>query len=208
MPWSVPKIWSGGDCFILGGGPSLKLSDVEMLKGRHVIAVNNAYQIAPWADFCFFMDSGWFREHRERLKDFGGIKVSIAHNVEAHGVKEMVRGKREGLSVDPKTLNHGHNSGHSAVNLAILLGAKTIVLLGFDMKVVDGKHNWHAGHARKMRTEVYEEDYLKCFATIVKPLEQLNAQVLNTVKDSALTCFPFIDLGDYLRNGGRYHEQN
>ena len=54
--WTAPRIWDGGECFILGGGPSLAAVDVGQLRGRRVIAVNQAYKLGDWIDVLFFGD--------------------------------------------------------------------------------------------------------------------------------------------------------
>lgn len=54
--WKAPSMWDGGQCFILGGGPSLTVEQVESLRGRRVIAVNQAYKLGDWIDVLFFGD--------------------------------------------------------------------------------------------------------------------------------------------------------
>ena len=61
--------WSGGTAVLLGGGPSLTLGQVEKVRAAreagavHVIAVNDAYRLAPFADVCYFADSEWWGWH-------------------------------------------------------------------------------------------------------------------------------------------------
>ncbi len=102
MGWRVPKIWQGGRCFVIGGGPSIleqfrvpadladlirnpaerdygpwSLSELmSPIHGEHCIAVNNAYLIGDWIDSLFFGDSNWFIHHRHKLAQWPGIKVS------------------------------------------------------------------------------------------------------------------------------------
>jgi len=54
--WTAPRIWDGGECFILGGGPSLRVEQVSSLQGHRVIAVNQAYKLGNWIDVLFFGD--------------------------------------------------------------------------------------------------------------------------------------------------------
>ena len=85
----LPKIWEGQTVFILGGGPSLNDVDLNLIKDRRVIGVNNAYgypvieegktvryEVRDWVDLCWFSDSGWFNNHRKYLELFPGL---IAH---------------------------------------------------------------------------------------------------------------------------------
>lgn len=101
MTWTVPRIWEGGRCIIIGGGPSMlsqfnispelvaRVRDrsdptgpdayssyMEPIHGEHVIGVNDAYLIGTWIDVCHFGDGGWYRVHRERLAAWPNLKVT------------------------------------------------------------------------------------------------------------------------------------
>ena len=54
--WTAPRMWDGGECFLLGGGPSLHEVDVNRLRGRRVIAINQGYKLGDWIDVLFFGD--------------------------------------------------------------------------------------------------------------------------------------------------------
>ena len=54
--WNPPQIWKDQTAFILGGGPSLKDADLDLIHDRRVIGVNNAYQLGSWVDVCWFGD--------------------------------------------------------------------------------------------------------------------------------------------------------
>mgnify|MGYP001617909464 CR=1 FL=1 len=62
MFWRVEEEWRGQTAAILGGGPSLTLGQCETVRvaGCRVIAVNNAYELAPWADILYFADRHWW----------------------------------------------------------------------------------------------------------------------------------------------------
>lgn len=99
--WQIPKIWNDGECWIIGGGPSitqqfhipeevvtavrekrLPLSTyspyMESIHSKHVIGVNMAFQFGDWVDFCFFGDDGWYKDNRVALAHFTGVRVSCA----------------------------------------------------------------------------------------------------------------------------------
>lgn len=99
MIWSVPAIWEDGECWIIGGGPSIwevfsvpiairekvvkgitpfsSLSPyMEVIRSRHVIGINNAYMLGVWVDVLFFGDSSWYLKHRNALAGWPGIKVT------------------------------------------------------------------------------------------------------------------------------------
>ena len=86
-------------------------------------------------------------------------------------------------------LGCGGNSGFTAVNLADVLGARTIYLLGFDMRGgADGRQaNWHDGYpGPQQRAGVY--DKMRAAFNRVKP--SIRANVVNLNPNSALSCFP------------------
>ena len=186
VSWRAPLLWPGNTCFLLGGGPSLKDVDVSKLKGKRVIAINNAYKLAPWADVCFFMDSGWFRQHRKGLREFTGLKITLASAIKDKTIKQMGRGAKSGLHPDNRMLNHGGNAGHCSINLAVHFGATRICLLGFDMKMDKKEHNWHREHERNMDDTIYEDNYLQSMATLPKAIEDRSIQILNLTKRSEL----------------------
>lgn len=211
--WTIPKLWPGSDCYIIGGGPSLQLFDIERLRGKRVIVVNNAYKEAYWADVCFFGDCRWFNLHQKALLEFGGLKVTTCKNiVEKPGILAIHRkfkptGK---LSRNPQFVVWNTSSGACAMNLATLFGVKRIVLLGFDMRVwsevelqelkkqcklksTPDYNNWHSDHpdSNNPRKNPYGR-FLRPFPSIAKELEDLNVECLNATPGSALDVFPRI----------------
>ena len=196
MSWRVPKIWNDKTtCYVIGGGPSLKNIDLSILKHKHIIAVNNSYQLVPWADFLFFMDKEWITQHSEQLRRFNGIISTILLEHEKYsqglrGIKVIKRGQRDGFSTSNRVVNHGGNSGFCAINLAGLLGAGRIILVGFDMRVVNGQHNYHTEHYRRINNDIYETEYIKPFSTLS------GISILNATPNSAIKCFEFVSLED------------
>ena len=67
-------------------------------------------------------------------------------------------GHGTGLSLDPDKLVTGHNSGFQALNLAVLAGARRILLLGYDGKAgQDGRTHWSGGHPRPTAAGAWEQ---------------------------------------------------
>ena len=200
MIWTIPKIWNG-DCFILGGGPSLKDFDVDRLKEKRVVAVNNSYSIAPWADVCYFMDAIWYEWHKkELLKNYHGILITTAKQQKNNpNVMFLERGpSRLGLAAEPHRLVRGTNAGYGAIGVAVHLGAKRIFLLGYDMRVVEGKHNWHEEHKRDVPTQVYKNQFMGGYLSLPTPLEERKIEVFNATPGSLLDVFPKVDIEEIL----------
>ena len=189
--WTVPKMWPGNTCYILGGGPSLKSIDVNRLRGSRVIAVNNAYQLADWIDVLFFGDHRWFWAHRNKFADFGGLKVT---RNEGHAKWPGVLaanyvGDPYGISTDPSVLRWNRSSGACAINLAAHFGVKRIILLGFDMRMIGKRHNWHQDHTETRSAALYRE-FMTVFPAIKADLDTLGIECINATPGSSLTVFP------------------
>src|SRR5690606_38995743 len=153
-PWTVPAgAWDRQAAFILGGGPSLKGFDVERLRGRgKVIAVNNAgLDLCPWANVLFWADTRWLDWNHDRLHLHTGewkVTRKQPHIPLDSDVKYLAH-KPFRLTHWPDRLG-GRCGGSSAINLAYLLGANPIILLGFDMRDMPmdrwKEGNWHDRH--------------------------------------------------------------
>lgn len=196
MSPAVPRQWPGETFVILGGGPSLTKADVAFCRGKaRVIAIKQALHLAPWADVLYFCDRKILEfpgheseQMRAAVKAFQGLAFTLDHF--AHPFATVLqRGHETGLSLDPTRLNTGGNSGYQAVNLAVLLGAAKIVLVGFDMKDRAGVDHWFGSHPWKNRPNY--RHFLERWPSLVIPLCVAGVQVVNTTKDSALTCFPY-----------------
>jgi len=194
--WTPPPIWPQGTAHILGGGPSLlkTIPNLELLRGRHVIAINDAFRLAQW-EVMFFGDARWLAwKHNSRdLRFFRGLKVTTCNTIQYPGVKIVRRGDSRTFSRLADHLMWGASSGATAIDLAIHFGATTIYLFGYDMRPVDGRKNFHANHERDVPDSVYEDRYLGKFAQMRKDADEMGVKIYNCTPDSALVDFEFRD---------------
>lgn len=231
-PWSIPKIWDDETVFIIGGGPSLLNMDLEGLKDRRVIGVNNSYgdrlsysgvagdsQYMPrdWVDICWFGDKRWFFWHKKCLKYFGGLIATCGEKLKDPMVLSITRGKSMGIDPDPRRVSWNKSSGGSAINFAYHLGAKRIVLVGFDMRpldiseIINNKEvsylqsyfrkggqikNYHPDHPSPNK-DPYER-FLKAFHFIRKDARKLGVEIINATPGSALSLFPIVPLEELI----------
>ena len=132
---TVPRSFPGETIVCLGSGPSLTADDVAYCRGRaRVIAVKDAITMAPWADVlyaCGLDVSGWWRHMGPRLTDFAGLRYTLDRAAASWAQVLELTGET-GIETTPTGLRSGYNSGAQAINLAVHLGARTIVLLGYD----------------------------------------------------------------------------
>lgn len=223
--------WNGRTVAILAGGPSLQREhfarvrlerDADRLR---VIAINDSYLLAPWADVHYAADAKWHRWHtqgidkpllglraediRTRWAAFMGQKCTIETSVtDAQGkplrvcdIPDSVHAMRcvhgFGLSVNPEFLVTGKHGGFQALNLATLAGASRVLLLGVDAKMINGLRHWHGEHPTSNGEKVYAE-MKDSFAKAADDLKKAGVEVINCSLTSAIDAFPRVALEEAL----------
>lgn len=175
-------------CFVLGSGPSLDRETVARLEGRHVIAVNNSYQLAPFADL-FFNDDNWFQNHRADIEGLRGRVFSTSYKAAQECAKvQYVSAEFRDEFPAPGIIRNGKCSGQKAIGLAVSLGARRIVLLGFDMREVDGRTHFHDEYRNEPSR--YSDYFIPHFAGWRESAARIGVSIVNATPKSALTEFP------------------
>lgn len=198
----VPRCFPGDTIVILGGGPSLTQAEVDRCRGKaRVIAIKEQIRLAPWADVFYAPDKKFFNYHGEEVINFPGLKFTLDHMVGDDTAVHLQIGDREGLSLDPTTLNTGYDSGYQCINLAVLLGAARVVLLGYDMQPgpngeSHGSHIPGGEHVWGTKPPFYF--MLPMYPSLVEPLKQAGVEVINCSPVTALDVFPRQSLADAL----------
>lgn len=158
----------------LGSGPSLTEADCGHVQasGAFSIAVNSTIDAAPWASAVYAMDSAWWRANYRKAMVFRGAKFSSRT---IPGVKKV-------------WINQG-NSGAGAIQLAINLGAKKIILLGYDCSVKNGSH-WHGDHDKTKNPDSSKCDkWQDQFASVAALAEESGVDVINCSRHTELRAF-------------------
>jgi hypothetical protein len=168
--------------------------DADYVRGRAdaVIAINETYKLAPWADVLYASDGHKWWQWRNGVPEFKGLKYSAHEKSWLVGVPALRGTGDSGLELDPSAIRTGKNSAYAAINVAVHLGASLIVLLGVDMKHgPGGKRHWHPD---KEQGIVWPGPALllcpPLFETLVEPLKAIGVEVLNCTRDTALRAFP------------------
>lgn len=195
--WTVPRIWPDSTVYILGGGPGLSKVSLSLIRDKRIIGVNNAYQFGDWVDVCWFGDASWYKKHITGLVNFAGLRVHSCNSyAERPGTHRLARGKPYGIETRREYISWNNNSGASAINLAYHFGVKKIVLIGFDMRTIDGKNNWHDDHGSRPKDWNPYPRFMQGWKRIAQDARQLGLEILNATPDSALTVFPIVKLED------------
>lgn len=179
--------WTGETCLIVASGPSAKEVPLDLARGRvKAIAINESWQLAPWADVLWGVDRGWWKL-RNGVPAFGGLKIGWGTNLP--DIKHVEMGEPHTISTR-KGYVAKSNSGMGAINLAVGFGAKKIILVGYDCRVSDGVH-WHGRHPQLSNpSEVVAKRWATRLDNQAEMLRHLGVQVINCSKDSAITKFP------------------
>jgi hypothetical protein len=110
-------------CILMAPGPSMSVELANLylraFPGFVFGAINNCFELAPWADFLAANDLNWWKRHPEAY-GFAGTKFSTN---QLKGVRRIKTGG----------INTASNSGVMALEAARLEGIREIFLFGFDM---------------------------------------------------------------------------
>src|SRR5262245_52261547 len=197
----VPRRWPDATVICVCPGPTLTLTDVEAVHGRApVIAVGSSVRWVEWADVLYSSDRRWWSEYRG-YPTFRGARYGVGLRVGARSavmgtepfVVEVLKHTGDsGLEPDPSGLRTGRNSGYAAINLAVHLGAKRIVLLGYTMGPVEGRDHFFGKHPPTLPTSTpaLYDTFRRLYVSLLAPLAERDITVLNATPNSYLTVFP------------------
>ena len=191
----VEPIWKGETAFIVGGGPSLANFNFDKLQYKKTIIINKAIQFYPKADILYWTDARVYHWYKKDIDNFRGDKYTIKPFDVPKDVKALRNTGKHGLEYDPTGVRHGNNSGYAAINLAVHLGVKRIVLLGFDMGNQGNQSHFHDGYPVKVtQNKTYELTMAPMFLSLVEPLRKKKIEIINANPQSKLNCFPKMNL--------------
>jgi len=209
----TPAVLANGRPWIaLASGPSMHPDDIEAVRvfrrehGAVVVAINNQVFAAPWADVLYACDSAWWGHYAcfakspdtaAVIRQFAGEKISTDAAAITHGARVMRRENGDGLGrIGIRT---GDNSGYQVLNLAWHRGAKTVILLGYDMKhAPDGRRHCHADHPRGLGNFGMPAACAQKFDALARDLKAEGMRVINATRETALRCFDRMPLADAL----------
>jgi len=196
IPYKSVEKWCDGETvYIIGGGPSLKGVDLKRkLKGKTCLAINGSFELGL-AETLFFGDDVWFNRKRADVLGKKRLKRIYTTSGIRHERVVNVFPSNDGISDDPTKVAWNLNSGFAALNLALLGGAKKIVLLGFDMcKAEDGESNWYE-NIRYVCDNTYSA-FLSRQETMAKEIKEKfpEVEILNANPESKLDVFKKVTL--------------
>lgn len=215
MPrWSPSPIWMGQDAYIIGGGPSLQGFDWGLLRGKNTIGCNSAFILgSEIVKINIFGDHDWWLKiGRDKGAMYGGLMVACcpARHLKDDKTSWLLTMSRHGEAsgesggLGTTGLGFNGNTGSLAINLALILGARRVFLLGFDMKPKfengsrDFKPNWHDLRHETGNIDCYAR-FIKAFHAVWRdlPFKFPGCEIVNVTDDSNLPYFPKLALKEH-----------
>ncbi len=201
MPRWNPEIkWKDEDVFIIGGGDSLREFDWSLLKNELTIGCNDAFRLGKeTCKICVFGDAPWFRKNEKELAKFEGVVFTNSTQLLHTRLPWLWTMPRKPKGLYTNALAWNDSTGATAVNLALILGAKRIFLLGFDMHVSErGRVNWHDEPKTKTGKRAFEK-FLIGFTQLNVSLKKnfSGREIINVTDDSDLDLFLKISVNKF-----------
>lgn len=215
-------------CFIVAGGSSLKDFDFNLLKNKTTFVSNKTIFDVPDVDYFITTDYTFLNFLKkvnlyEKWKSLSSEKYFVANCISdfiknedgqitdlRYGLKYelqdfddiIVCKSAKNVGFNFENFNSGYNSGFCSFQLALVMGYKTIYLLGMDMNC-DGKDtHYHKGYGKsrdRMQTNLM--NYSKHFKEVLEKLK-VNRPDLKIISCSPVSSLneviPYQDIKDVL----------
>ena len=193
--------WLDKPAVVIASGPSLSDEQIERVErsreadGCRVLTVNNTCQRAPWADVHYFGDYMAVKHYLPKLQaacsgEFWSCSSAARERYRTHYVKGVPR-----PGFGERVVHLNGNSGAQAINLAMVFGAKRVLLLGFDMKAgPKGEAHWFGQHPPQLvQIQLYRE-WMHHLTQAAPDAAARGVDIVNVTPGSALECFRRGDL--------------
>lgn len=205
----IPVKYDNGVAVLIGSGPSLTARQVALCKQPHqdgqlaMMGCNDAYRICPFLDVLYAADGKWIDYHRQKILEgdllalctFWTPDEKAAANYREWNLTKIK--VAQGLSTDPSVVHHGNHSGYQIINVAYLMGCRTIILIGYDCR--DGGKHWFGQHPwGPLRVESNFDSWAKGYNSIAEQASGLDLRVFNATPGSGISAFPMVDLEEAL----------
>ena len=191
---------AGQRCFILAGGPSVKKINLEKLKNEFVIAVNHSIEFYPQAQAFLFIDISMYEHAKNLIDNYKGLIFASFRNVDRMKKRENLFFFPQNTQRPGKTIAEGlyssKLSGLAAINLALIMGASKIYLLGYDMGYIGGEHHWY-GQIDERQAKYSEENYHRKITAFDAFLPYKDI-IFNCSRNSRLTQFQKVDFEEII----------
>lgn len=223
--------YNGERCFIVGNGPSLTLEDLEKLKGEHCFAFNRIYETfdkTQWRpEFYMVLDNDVMRnlannidklDSKYKFLNVMGKTMGIKKDEGTiffcsfgpYRVKEFNYEKKKISEDISKYISLNYSVTGAAIETAIYLGFKEIVLIGMDhnySRIIDKNGVGHCDDSVIDYSLMQKHDFVyfiykdaldSCFSCYRKYCENHGIKIVNATRGGKLEIFDRVKLEDIL----------
>ena len=168
-----------------------------------MVAVNDAYRVIPAADVLYACDAKWWTVHKGaplfRGEKWVQDKRGGLDAARAFGLRCVTSQPGSTPSTDPAVITQGMNSGFQAIEIAALMGARRIILVGYDMGPdPSGRRHFFGDHPEELLQTSPYAMFIKAFNEAAPHWRDRGLEIVNASERTALTCFPRIGLEEAL----------
>jgi len=188
-------------------GPSLTLEQIDKVSHLKRFGANRAFEFdldviagCNWQFWHHYWDQiKDYKCHKWATLDYDQVKQFDVNFIESRFI--------DGLSTDKSYIAHHHGTGPQLLNIALHYGCEVMLLIGWDMRYpgkVDrytytGKRHYFGEDAlteKHWPIHINKDgrlDGLMKEVVTIHP-EDYGIEIINCTPDSAMTCFPMMDL--------------
>lgn len=209
----LARVYESRTVCLIATGPSLTLEQIDCAreKGFVLFGCNNVWECVPDLAVLYACNAAWWTFYwSDRLAAYPAQKWTTSREAaQKFKLSWIAERDRFGLSSDANRIHHGHGSGYSMLNLAYLMGAARIVLLGYDLKYAPDysgedkragslpRHyfgEYPSGLLHWPKVSVKDGVHVGLIKYYERVAEQNLIEIVNCTPRSALTCFPMKDI--------------
>jgi len=193
---TIKNSLTGQDCFIVGSGPSLIGFDFSILDNRYTIGINHVVEHYDNLNCLIYADRIFLKSTSYDLHNFKGKIFASEKTIYQPEIQDLLDkdnfyvfdDNRSCISFDivKDGLFHPTNTGIMAMNLALIMNARRVYLLGYDYKYRGEQMHFYENKEHHNR---YKED--KFVKKLDKMLHFCNYKdrFINLNPDSNLNLF-------------------
>ncbi len=208
-PVSITPRYEDRVGILFASGPSLTEEVVETIRPFHesgkVIAFgcNDSYRLVNYLDEFYACDKHWWDYHKDRFfdsRDMDKARLWTQDGATAQSLGiNFIKGRysNKGLSQDPALIHFGSNSGFQLLNIAMLMGIRKAILVGYNMQKVDTVSHFFGDHPGKLNKNSPYDKFREAFKQIKDNQKEM---IVNCTPDSALKSFRKADLLEELNS--------
>lgn len=193
--------WRGQTVVVLGNGTSLLDVDLSVIaaRGARAMVANGGFALYPAADVLMCSDRHWLAEGHDTSGFLGTMIVVTRPEAVKRRDPRMVAMRRQFIGrvtgdpfADPGLLVEGHTSTSTNISLAVLRGAKRIVLAGIDLAPGPGGRRRSTGDETDdpERAAVRYLRQAQHLAMQARWVLRRGIEVVNASPRSVLDCYP------------------